>query len=152
MNYKSTAKLKFESDIGGIVRKVVGIMDSVPIAASRQAVPVTAAPPSPVTPTVVKPLGVSKVQDTSLESEIKNPSFDEEDEFQDADTTLASTPKLPSYLQPPGSNRLTSRNRPNSEQTFLDGTETTGSNRLSNKKTINLTTGPPSNILETMLR
>ena len=77
LNYKSTAKVKFESDIEGIVRKVVGIMDSVPIAASRQAVPVTsvsapvtAVPPSPVTPTVVKPQRVNKekVQNTSLES------------------------------------------------------------------------------------
>ena len=98
LNYKSTAKVKFESDIEGIVRKVVGIMDSVPIAASRQAVPVTsvsvpvtAAPPSPVTPTVVKPQRVNKVQNTSRESEIKNPTFHEEDEFQDADTTFATS-------------------------------------------------------------
>ena len=62
LNYKSTAQVKFESDLDGIVRKVVGIMDSVPIAASRQAVPVTsvsvpvtALPTPPVTPTVVKP-------------------------------------------------------------------------------------------------
>ena len=131
-------------------------MDSVPVTTVHQAVPVTAAPPPPVTPTVAKPQRVQKekVQNTSLESEIKNPTFDEKEEFQDADTTFASTPKLPSYLQPPGSNRLTSKNRPNSEQTFLDDTETTGSNRLSNKgrKTTNLTTVTPSNIVETRLR
>ena len=51
LNYKSTAKVKFESDLEGIVRKVVGIVDSVPVTTVHQAVPVTAAPPPPVTPT-----------------------------------------------------------------------------------------------------
>ena len=58
LSYKSTAKVKFESDLEGIVRKVVGIMDSVPIAASRHIEPqVQRAPaplPTPVPPKVVK--------------------------------------------------------------------------------------------------
>ena len=84
LNYKSTAQVKLESDLDGIVRKVVGIMDSVPIAASRQIEPQVQRLPStlppPVTPTVVKRQRVhkEKVQNTSLESEIKNPTFDGE--------------------------------------------------------------------------